>query len=305
MLDVPVLLIIFNRPDCTQNTFAQIRAAQPRKLYVAADGPRENYAEDVENCQLARQVALDVDWPCQMHTRLQEQNMGCGRAVSDAISWMFKHEESGIILEDDCVASPSFFSFCSQLLKKYHDDPRVMHINGNNFNAPFNQIRDSKNLPTYYFGSFAQAWGWAGWRRAWEKFDYKIQTWPQNKGRRHFIKKFPQIGNYLEKALHFDFVYSGRDDIWDYQWQHAVLDNDGLAIVPTKNLVSNIGYGQDATHIKTFERHRNALQTQRINGPIRHPPLQERIKKIDLHYAKHMGMRFKSKHIFKYLTCHL
>lgn len=301
MLDTPVLFIIFNRPRTTEKVFYQIKKAKPKKLFIAADGPRYDYPEDNDKCEAARKIALNIDWDCQVHTRFRDKNMGCGLAVSDAITWFFHNEKFGIILEDDCLPCRNFFRFCDELLKKYEHNHRVMHINGNNFKAPVNQLIVTQDPSSYYFGSFAQAWGWASWRRAWNKFDYKIPTWPSWKRRGLLFKKFPSIGTYLEKSLQFDAVYAGRVDTWDYQWQYAVLISDGLVIVPNSNLVSNIGYGDDSTHIKTYDKTRNNLETKNLDFPINHPSHLIPEKSLDYHYAIHMGMKPRLKKIPKYL----
>lgn len=301
-LKTAVLFLIFNRPDTTKQVFTAIRKAKPPRLYVAADGPRSDKPGEAEKCDQVRNIATQVDWDCELKTLLRDKNLGCGKAVSNAIEWFFNSEEEGIILEDDCLPNQSFFWFCQELLKKYKSDCRVMHINGNNFNAPVNQIISEENHSSYYFGSFAQAWGWASWRRAWKKFDYKIQTWPHCKRRGILINKFPNIGTYLEKSLHFDAVYAGGLDIWDYQWQYAVLINDGLVVVPHTNLVSNIGYGDDSTHLKDFDRKRNNLKTKNIDFPLKHPSHLKAEKSLNYHYATHMGMKPQIKKIPSYLV---
>jgi hypothetical protein len=303
-LDIAVLFIIFNRPEPTGQVFDRIRDAKPSRLYISADGPRHDNVSDLNRCEKARAIVDNIDWPCDLKLLLHEKNLGCGRAIATAIDWFFNEENEGIILEDDCLPEITFFEFCKQLLEIYRNEEKIMHINGNNFNANFKRILNSNDLHTYYFGSFAQAWGWASWRRSWKIFDYNIRTWPKNKGRLQFIKKFPQIGNYLEKALHFDIVYSGRNDIWDYQWQYAVLENDGFVVVPTNNLVSNIGYGADATHLKIFDKKRFDLETHELTLPIDHPPIIKRQIKIDSYYGKHMGMNFKFKNLLKYFISH-
>ena len=118
----PILFLIFNRPDLTKITFASIRAAKPKQLFIAADGPREDRDGEAEACELARQITNEVNWDCEVKTLFRAENLGCEGAVSTAISWFFDHVEQGIILEDDCVADPSFFQFCNEMLTKYADD---------------------------------------------------------------------------------------------------------------------------------------------------------------------------------------
>ena len=131
-MSTPILFLIFNRPQCTRKVFEEIRKNRPKRLYISADGPRCGVSSDAENCRLARQIATEVDWDCTVKTFFREENIGCGRAVQSGISWFFEHEEAGIILEDDCLPDATFFEFCGEMLRKYADDERIMHISGHN-----------------------------------------------------------------------------------------------------------------------------------------------------------------------------
>jgi hypothetical protein len=132
-LTAPVLLLIFRRPDTTARVFEAIRAAKPTRLFVSADGPRGGRPEETERCRMARDLATAVDWDCELRTNFRADNAGCKLAVSGGIRWFFDHVDEGIILEDDCLPSQSFFCFCQELLHRYRDDERVMQISGANF----------------------------------------------------------------------------------------------------------------------------------------------------------------------------
>ena len=270
MFKIPVLFLIFNRPENTKIVFNAIKKIKPKKLYIAADGPRLNIQSDIHNCHVTRKIALNIDWDCNLRTLFRDSNLGCGRAISEAINWFFNNEEYGIILEDDCVPCKSFFHFCKELLLKYELNERIMHINGNNFNLPLKNLSQDDKSYSYYFGSFAQVWGWASWKRAWNKYDFNIRSWTDKRVRRKLIHTFPNLWSYLERSISFDMVQNGKIDTWDYQWQYAVLVNDGLAIVPKHNLVTNIGYGNDSTHIKVFDKNRNNLPTHNFVFPLNH-----------------------------------
>jgi hypothetical protein len=268
-LKTPVLLIIFNRPETTQIVFEAIRKAKPAKLYVAADGPRQNVATDAIKCAEARKIVERVDWPCEVKCLFQEQNLNCGKAPSTAMSWLFKHEEEGIILEDDCLPSQSFFRYCQELLAKYRDDSRIMHIGGNNFLGGWQNDPDH----SYYFSRSGHIWGWATWRRAWQTFDIDIRLYEQLK-KNGFFENF--FLNRLEKVYRirkFEKTVEKRGNVdwWDYQWDFARFVNSGLAIVPNKNLVRNLGFGQNATHTVNGTKGMMSLQAEEMEFPLKHP----------------------------------
>jgi hypothetical protein len=244
--NTPVLFLIFNRPNTTEQVFEAIAKAKPRCLFVAADGPRTDKEGEAEKCQAVRDIIKRVDWDCEVKTLFREQNLGCKEAVSSAITWFFEQVEEGIILEDDCLPSDSFFSFCAELLEKYRDDKRIMMISGDNF-----QDGIQRGDASYYFSSVPWIWGWATWRRAWRLYDREMQTFPS------FVKEDRMQSLSADRAVQnyrwSDFIatYEGHINTWDFQWIYSVLINHGLSICPQVNLVSNIGWSLESTH--TFD----------------------------------------------------
>jgi hypothetical protein len=268
-LRTAVLLIIFNRPETTSLVFEAIKQVQPPRLYIAADGPRNHVASDRTRCEEARQIISQVDWPCKVRTLFQDTNLNCGVAPSTAITWFFQHEREGIILEDDCLPSPSFFWYCEELLNRYRDDFRVMHIGGNNFLNGWRHDRDY----SYYFSRSGHIWGWATWRRAWEKYDFNM-SWYSRLKKKEYFKGF--FFNWFEKLYRLrKFDATARDNQvtwWDYQWDFTRYIHSGLSIVPEVNLVRNIGFGETATHTRNEKSVDAALDANNIEFPLRHPP---------------------------------
>ena len=260
-LATPVALMIFNRPELTARTFEAIAQAKPEKLFVVADGPRS--PEESERCRQARAIIERVDWPCEVLTNFADTNLGCRRRISSGLDWVFSEVEEAIILEDDCVAALSFFSFCQELLEKYRHDERVMHIGGCNF-------QDEDQTPySYYFSRYLHVWGWATWRRAWELFDVNMSSWPETRTSIADLFDDDVERDYFVGA--FELGFQGDDQIWDYMWSYACLAQSGLSVVPHVNLVSNIGWGVDATHTNQ-EIPGLANRPAGNIGPLRHPP---------------------------------
>lgn len=243
MLEVPILFLVFNRPDTTARVMEAIRTARPQRLYVAADGPRDGKADEAKRCAEVRRLATRVVWPCKVRTLFRERNLGCRHAVSSAITWFFEQEPEGIILEDDCLPSQSFFPYCAELLRRYRDDERIMCITGCNFQ------QDMKRYPySYYFSKYNHVWGWATWRRSWRYYDDTMKSYPEYVDYNCFKSLSCSRGfsNYWRGE--FDTVYHRTLDTWDYVWTFSCWANSGLTCTPRVNLVSNIGFGPDATH---------------------------------------------------------
>jgi hypothetical protein len=246
-LKTAVLFMVFNRLDTTKRVFNAIQKAKPPKLYIAADGARNNKEGESEKVNAVRDFILkNIDWKCEIKTLFREKNLGCKYAVSSAITWFFDNEEKGIILEDDCLPSQSFFWFCEELLELYNDDMRIWHIGGNNFQ---NGIK--RGDADYYFSKYNHVWGWASWANRYKLYDVELNN-VKDSG---FIKS--TFSNKLA-IKYWNYIYkkvkAKKVDTWDYQWTFTIWLNNGLAILPNLNMITNIGFGDDATHTKNDEK---------------------------------------------------
>jgi hypothetical protein len=264
MKDIPVLLIMFKRPDTALEVIKAIKDAKPSRLYIAADGPREGKPGEKEACEETRKTVLhEIDWDCQVFTLFHPKNLGCCEAPAKAITWFFENEEMGIILEDDCVPNPSFFTFCAELLHYYKDDERIMQITG--FNDQNNKIRGEAS---YFFSHFPSGWGWASWRRAWKH--YKIK--PENVDKEYKSNLVTRAFYNNKKAAEtwLKLMYYNLDGTWDYQWAYTIFQQKGLCITPNIALVRNIGFDHRATHTSKFMHGFTNIKTGEVNKII-HP----------------------------------
>ncbi len=265
MFDVPILITIHSRPDKTKQVFERVMKIKPTNLYVAADGPRKSIEKDIENCREARKVFEDINWDCTVKTLYRKENLGCRKAMSQAISWFYSEVEAGIVLEDDCLPHEDFFYFCQELLNRYAENHNINVIAGNNF-----QKKIAGNQYSYYFSRYIHCWGWASWRRAWEEYDNSMSMWPEMKSQNKLaviLDKKYQI-NYWTDI--FDSVYEGKIDSWAYVWMYTCWKNNKITVIPNVNLVSNIGFDDDATHTKG-KNNNLVSNAKKIEFPLKHP----------------------------------
>ena len=183
-----------------------------------------------------------------------------------AIDWFFDNEEMGVILEDDCLPSQSFFWFCEELLERYKDDMRVWHISGDNF-----QDGIHRGDGDYYFSKYNHIWGWASWTNRWGSYDVKMESYNLFETSNQLLNVFNNTKSQKYWADVFFKVSDGQIDTWDYQWTYTVLSNSGLSVLPNKNLISNIGFGPDATHTMDLESQHSKLERKDMSFPIKHP----------------------------------
>lgn len=271
MFNTPILFTIFNRPAATKKVFDVIRAEKPSRLYIAADGPREGNEEDAIRCLLCREIVSALDWDCEVKTNYRSINLGCGKSMSSAITWFFENEEEGIIIEDDCLPNKSFFEYCESLLEKYRNDAEVMMICGTTY-----QTSQSTN-ESYYFSKYVHVWGWASWKRAWMGYKYQLENLQEVT---EVLKKtFRASREYSVWLKNMKMIIDGFDT-WDYQWMYHIWKLNGLSIIPWNNMVSNIGFGPDATH--TFDiSSEQALMKRFELETLRHPQRISVNKKAD------------------------
>lgn len=291
--DIPVLLTIFNRPDLTRKVIENLRHIKPKRLFIAADGPRSDCPQDIERCQLARQEAIAVDWPCEIIVKFHDENLSVDPAVSTAIDWFFQHVEFGVILEDDCIVHPDFFALCGELFVRYADDLRIMQVSSL---SPY----ETRDYPCdYHFSrTFRCSGGWGTWRRAWRYYTSEMQKYGDKEAlnilKAYHLDYYKCLWQHkkLLEIKNGDFFYPYWSH-WDYQWNLTCFAQNGLCIVPEKNLMENNGFDEDSTHTVSVTPVFENLRAHSLRFPLRHPQFV---------YADNQPERGLAKKIFRSLS---
>ena len=254
----------------------QIEKIKPEKLYIAADGPKSFDQSELKKINDTRIVVKKINWKCKVKYKFNIKNKGLRYGIPHAISWFFKHEIKGIILEDDCRPHLSFFKFCEKLLILYANNKKIFTITGTNF------IQNSLNKFSYSFSRFPIVWGWATWRRSWKLYDSEIKFWPKykksNNWKKFFERKYQRV--FFEKV--FDQVYNKKIDTWDYQLMAIQFYRKSLTITPKHNLIKNIGFGSDATFNKSLKHKFANLKIRKIGKFIKNNHIVEPKNEMNL-----------------------
>jgi hypothetical protein len=213
-----------------------------------------------------RAVIDRVDWPCELHTCYSDVNLRCGRRIASGLDWLFANEPEAIVLEDDCLPDPTFFAYCEQLLERYRDDERVHMISGSTpTTAPHTTY-------SYRFSQCYSIWGWATWARAWKHYDPEIRAWAELRDT-HWIED--HLGDRKAAMLArawFDRTYADPIEQWDFQWLFSGWRRNAVAVTPGVNLVTNIGFGAGASHLRDANHPFASIPAEPIELPLRHPP---------------------------------
>lgn len=287
-MKTPVLFLVFNRPCLTRASFAAIRQARPERLYVSADGPRPDRPDGMDEadlCRQAREIATAVDWPCEVKTLFRSRNQGCRIGCTSGISWFFKQEPEGIVIEDDCVPQASFFPYCEELLERYRDTPEVMLIGGSNY-----QYGKRRGAASYYFSLYPHIWGWASWASTWQHYDINMD------GLERFIKtRMPGLvgheGAYRAMMRKFMLVQQGVDNNWDFQLVYSIWKQGGLSVIPNVNLVGNIGNVEDSAHPWRAD----VSHFRKVGGlaEVTHPERIERDEEADRFHSEMLATEYR------------
>jgi hypothetical protein len=279
----PVLLTLFNRPRETLQLLTRLKQVRPRKIFIAADGPRSGRVDDHALCEEVRSLITEqIDWPAEVFTDFSTHNLGLRRRMASAITWALEFDDRVIVLEDDCIPDPSFFRFCTELLDYYEGDRSVGVITGDNF-----QPTGFRCEASYYFSRYPHCWGWATWRRAWRFYDDGMSDWPEV-GRTDWLETlFPNPLEALYWKNIFNETHEGKIQSWAYRWTYTCWRRGMLTATPAVNLVTNIGTGPTATNTRDVEENKHGQAAQDLGFPLRHPAAVTRDHDADAYAQRH------------------
>lgn len=303
-IDVPVALIFFNRPEQFKKVFNVVKEAAPSKLFLIQDGPRMNNDKDVENIAKCRAVLKGIDWECEITEDFSEENLGCGKRIFTGLTKCFSQVDRLIILEDDCLASQSFFPFCKELLEKYKDDERIGLITGMNHLNVFEEIEAD-----YLFSSVGSIAGWATWKRSWDLVDFDLSNIINDSDTMRMLKIYQKYAHTRNSV--YNNVVSKKESMdrgeklssWSTQFGIKQLLNSKLIIAPKMNLMCNIGLTEESansvSNIKFIPRGLRPLYRLKlfeIKFPLKHP------KYIfnDIEYTKRVDKLMRPNNIIRF-----
>ncbi|WP_107948357.1 nucleotide-diphospho-sugar transferase [Shewanella baltica] len=261
--DVPILILIFNRRDGIDKLIESIRLVKPKRLFIASDGPRDYIENEDFLVHDIRQYVLSIiDWDCEINTLFREQNLGCKLGVSSAVKWFFSHVKKGIVLEDDCIPSSSFYDYCRVLLNKYELDYRIGSISGRN------ELSVYGDQPIIFSSKFI-CWGWASWADRISKLDVEYGYNESD------VINFNSCS--LVEKLHIKSLRGAmltrQVNSWAFPFDFGFRKNEQLCIIPKFNMISNIGFGVSGTHsssrasddVKVFSESALSLSSNSLN----------------------------------------
>lgn len=280
-MNIPVLLVFFNRGDTVLQLINSLRDVKPQAIYLASDGARN--AREKKMVEIIRtQVLAAIDWECKVHCRFSEQNYGCKQGVHQAVQWFFSHTEKGIVLEDDCIPTAFFFDYCNAMLNQYENDLNVATITGRNELSSFGD-------DSHFFSSKFFCWGWASWA------DRIVGVDVEHGYRKNAVKCIENKSlSYAEKnhvkGIH-NLMLTKEVNSWAYSYDLYFRSKNMLHILPKLNLIKNIGVGAEGTHHGSKSADDTSISN--ITFPLDKLIERKVSKKFMSTYFKHVYSPFK------------
>lgn len=264
--EIPIVSVVYKRLDKTKQVYERIRQIRPAKLYIIADGPK-NIEDEEKVSQVRNFIDHFIDWPCEVHKRYAEKNIGLRNGIPSGLNWVFETEEKAIILEDDIVPEKCFFEYCRQMLERYENEEKVMLISGFNMFEK-EQLFHGKDVT---FSKFASIWSWATWKRAWIKYEQNIPKWEKERKKKNF-RKFLNKNAYDHYKIIFDDLQYHWYNSWAYQWMFALFYENAVGIVPKYKMIANIGINDlEGEHFGDSKEMEDLIkQTNQINFDENH-----------------------------------
>ncbi|MEG0034957.1 MAG: hypothetical protein RSC93_12280 [Erysipelotrichaceae bacterium] len=286
-VDVPVLMIFFNRPKQLEKSFEAIRKAKPSKLYLYQDGPRDGNMEDAMNVKKCQDIVKNIDWNCTIMKKFQKENFGVDPSEFIAQKWMFSFEEFGIVLEDDDVPAPEFFAYCKELLVRFKDNTKINKICGTN--AVYDTKYYRENDCSYFYSKIGSIIGWASWKRVVDLWD-ETYSFLDDTSKLEIMKR-----NFNNEKGYVEFIETAKEHRITGK---AHYESIGFAtkllqgsydVIPSVNLITNIGLTPDAAHttleLKCLPRGLRSVYFKKT-GYMRFPLIHNNNIKADKLYDK-------------------
>ncbi len=260
MKKTSIIIFCYNRPRHIKKLLSTLRKIKNRKFYFVCDGPKKNNEDIKKVSSVKKIISLKKS-----KKYLLNKNVGVRKIFKLGLNWVFKYEKKIIILEDDIIPSKFFFNFCDKLLVKYENNKKISQIAGCNINSKI--TKNFKN--SYFFSKYSNIWGWATWKDRWQSYDNNFKKLNILVDSIYFKKLCNSNNEYKFWKKYFSIHFRKKNlGTWDYAWTYTNFLKKRFSVVPSKNLVKNIGFdvasGLNPNKLKN-------LRIEKLNYPIIHP----------------------------------
>jgi acetyltransferase-like isoleucine patch superfamily enzyme len=287
----PIALFVYNRPDHTLRTLealAQNDLASQSELFVYSDGPKYDADPNtIKAIEEVRALIKEQQWCKKVTIYESDTNKGLADSIVFGVTEIINTYGKIIVLEDDIVTSKGFLQYMNDALTLYENEERVMHISG--YMYPIN----TKKTSTICL-RLLSCWGWATWSRAWKHYNPNTANHLEELEDSAAIDRF----NIRGSADFYDQLKRnqyGEIYTWAVKWYASWYFKNGLALHPSKSLVSNIGFDGSGVHCNESNQFKTELSSAQN---VKLQPIKEDnvvAKKIDAYYSNKPGLFWQIK----------
>lgn len=241
----PIALFVYKRPLETKQTLDALKnnyLAPQSHLFIFSDGPHNE--SDISKVKEVRDEIKRITGFRQVTIFESETNKGLANSVISGVTSVLTKYNKVIVLEEDLITSPNFLDFLNQALDFYASKKWAFSVSGYTLNLPSLKTY-SKD---YYLGYRASSWGWGTWKDRWKDIDWEICDYKRFRFNPLQQIRFMRGGSDMPRMLSLQM--KGKIDSWAIRWCFNQFQKNMLTVFPTISKISNIGYGDEATHVK-------------------------------------------------------
>lgn len=294
----PIIIFAFNRLEVLKNAVSSLlqnKEAADCDLFIFVDGARENKRGEAEKvCAVQEYVKTIEGFKC-VHYTFSEVNKGLAKSIIGGVSEILYKYGKAIVVEDDLYLSRSFLRFMNDMLNKYESDERIMQVSG--YGCKLTRLGDYPY--DAYINERAQCWSWATWKNRWDTVDWNVTDYETLSASPKLQKAFNQRGSDLFGMLKGCMEH--KVDSWYIRFHYSMYKQCRYSITPVKSLVRNDGFGEEATHCKSYNRYKVDFEIEHL-GEFRIPDHFEPCERIIINSVRYWKMLYR---IYGKIATHL
>lgn len=259
----PCLIVAHRRLEPLKLVVDAVIKCGITEVLVVIDGPRSE--EERRQIDAVEEFVHGASWPGHVDVHRRSENRGVGYSVPEACDEFFSTRESGIILEDDCVPTREFVQLSQLALARYEQDRSVALISGNRIANPRkSRLRTVSRETPLRRSRYPLIWGWATWRDRWRNYHLVLDGWRKQVPLHTLAMRLGGLVPANDWRRLFNACAVAPPPAWSYQVAHMMLARNQFAVLPSIDLVENVGFGGGASNTHSTPDYAPSVPPQHI-----------------------------------------
>lgn len=251
---VPLIIFCYNRLDTLKLVIESLQKnilANQTDLFIFSDYQKKE--KDSENVNKVREFLYSIEGFKSITIIEREKNYGLAKNIIEGVTDIINKYGKVIVLEDDLITSKNFLCYMNQALDFYENNEKIFAISGYTGNLPsIKELNDEG-----YLSYRPSSWGWATWKKEWERNDWDVKDFNTFIKDKKAIKKFNKGGVDMTRML--KHCMEGKNHSWAIRWSYTMYKLDKYCFYPRISKIQNVGFGVDATNCKGVDIYQTFL----------------------------------------------